>query len=159
LYITETQEVSGSYAWFYVIGDTFQFQLQSCSYAGIILAATPLDSNTDGYRIEVGPTSSITRISSGLSASAQTPDLVQCFVMRTMWLAWSNGNVRLGHGKLNTNQVVELSDPYIPAVVAAKLSAARSPGGGKWHVAKSKGIVAVNCSPSYADHRQMYNCC
>lgn len=134
-----SQQTAESYGWFYVAGSAFQFQLQTCDNAEITLVTTPLDANSDGYKINIGSRSSITRISSGASVSADTSNLLQCFSVRILWLAWSEGSVSIGHGKLNENKLIELQDSMQQSLVAVKLSTPQSAGGGEWHITKSRG--------------------
>lgn len=135
---------SESNGWFYVIGSTFQFQLQTCSSAQITLATNPRENDTDGYRINIRSRSSITRIISDETVSRDTPDLLSCTDARTFWLKWSDGIVRLGHGKLNTNQLIEFQDSSQLFIVAAELSTVDEDG--VWRVAKSQGELAINLS-------------
>jgi hypothetical protein len=132
-----------NYAWFFAVGRSFEFKLQACTKAEIILAVTPLNNNTDGYRISLGGRSSVTRLSNAdRTASAETDGLLSCHALRSFWITWFENTVKVGFGKMNSNAIVELQDPESLAIAALSLNTGESQGGGEWQVSWSIGELA-----------------
>jgi hypothetical protein len=134
-------EAIENHGWFYAVGKSFIFQLQTCLQAEIVLAVTPFSATTDGYSVKLGDVSWITRLFNSEVASIDTPGLLDCYALRTFWITWYDGIVRLGHGKMNSNKLLEFPDTSHLAIAALSLQTSGSPGGGQWQVTKSSGTT------------------
>lgn len=150
-YTCFTPETSGNtienYAWFYALGESFEFKLQTCSSATIVLAVTPLNQNTDGYRISLGSESTLTRLHHpDRTASANTDKLLDCYILRSYWVTWFGGVVAIGYGKSGTNKLIELRDSDVLTIAALSLFTPMSQGGGEWQISRSKGTYCAYCS-------------
>lgn len=133
-----------NHAWFYVLSDSLEFKLQTCSSAEIILAVTPFNLNTDGYRVSLGMLSTVTRLHyADRTASADTMNLLNCYMLRSYWITWVGGYVKVGLGKMGTNLIVQLQDSDQLTIGALSLFTPQSQGGGEWQVSRSRG-KAVN---------------
>lgn len=139
-----------NHAWFYVLSDSLEFKLQTCSSAEIILAVTPFNPNTDGYRVSLGMLSTITRLHyTDRTAAADTMSLFNCYTLRSYWITWVGGYVKVGHGKMGANLIVQLQDSDQLMIGALSLFTPQSQGGGEWQVSRSRGkIYIVVCRPS-----------
>jgi hypothetical protein len=125
---------------FYALGQSIEFKLQTCSNAEIVLAVTPYNQNTDGYKIKLGTRSSITRLHDpNKEISVDSGNLLNCYVLRTYWITWFNGIITVGYGRLNSTLLMELKDTNVLSIVAVTLSTPESINGGEWQVSRNSG--------------------
>jgi len=58
--------------------------------------------------------------------------------MRKYWITWTNG-IKVGRGKLNMGQLLELSDASVMITAVAVSTPTPTSGGGEWLVSKTIG--------------------
>jgi len=133
-----------NHAWFYVLSESLEFKLQTCSSAEIVLAVTPFNLNTDGYRVSLGMLSTVARLHHpDRTASADTMNLLNCYMLRSYWITWVGGLVKVGHGKMGANLIVQLQDTDQLVIGALTSFTPESLGGGEWQVSRNIGKAVV----------------
>lgn len=141
MFTNEVSNVSDRRVWFYPVGQYVEFQLRTCENALIRLAEVPKKEATNGYDIALGNVqSSIKKLSDLTQVAADTPYLLHCTALRKYWITWSQGAIKLGRGKLNTEHLLWFNDSSPPAISAISvITPAPSSGGGEWQILKETG--------------------
>ena len=128
--------------WLFTTKTTFHFKVQACKEANILLAQTPYYKDV-AAQIKIGTdnnqrTTIIPDVSdSGQSKSADTPNILNCGIMREFWISWDQKTVRVGYGRPKESEIVS-ADFDIDDIKAFSISTINDVEG-FWEVHKKEG--------------------
>ncbi|CAC5357190.1 unnamed protein product [Mytilus coruscus] len=99
-----------------VSGTSFRFQVKSCRAAVVLLSTASDLMSPDFYEIFYGGGGNsktyLSRNYGSNEAAFNTPDLLDCDNMVSLWLSWENGKLQSGTGSiLGQNRMMNWNDP------------------------------------------------
>ncbi|KAI0229902.1 hypothetical protein LSAT2_019688, partial [Lamellibrachia satsuma] len=144
LYLRTPSTYNHEQLWLTVRGHYFQtFRVRACSDVHVALAQTRGVIDVNSYEVILGykGTQTVIREQMGIFkfvAKAETPDILSCHSLRSFWVSWIDGYIRVGQGyRYGERTLLTLQQPMPHPVTALSITTNHSTG--HWMIDADRG--------------------